>query len=107
MVIATSRVTSSSRPSIPPGPTSTLWAGCAGLCSLMQMVAVSVDVPYWISLNLNAPTTPATQFGFKVSVRPGASFCPRNTTRLSRQTSKLAMARGVEEGIPPCAQKIG
>jgi hypothetical protein len=42
----------------------------------MQMVAVCVDVPYWISLNLNAPTTPATQFGFKVSVRPGASFVP-------------------------------
>ena len=58
---------------------------CAkGSSWFMQMVAVSVDVPYWISLNLNAPTTPATQFGFKVSVRPGASR-PRNTTRLSRR----------------------
>ena len=48
---------------------------CAkGSSWFMQMVAVSVDVPFWISLNLNAPTTPATQFGFKVSVRPGASF---------------------------------
>ena len=56
----------------------------------MQMVAVSVDVPYWISLNLSAPTTPATQFGFKVAcVR--ASFRPRNTTRLSRQPSVRQM----------------
>ena len=52
----------------------------------MQMVAVSVDVPYW-----NAPTTPATQFGFKVSKRPRASFRPRNTTRLSRQPSVRQM----------------
>ena len=57
----------------------------------MQMVAVCVDVPYWISLNLNAPTTPATQFGFKVSKRPRASFRPRNTTRLSRQPSVRQM----------------
>ena len=50
---------------------------CAkGSSWFMQMVAVSVNVPYWISLNLNAPTTPATQFGFKVSVLPGASISP-------------------------------
>jgi hypothetical protein len=65
---------------------------CAkGSSWFMQMVAGSVNVPYWISLNLNAPTTPATQFGFKVSKRPRASFRPRNTTRLSRQPSVRQM----------------
>ena len=65
---------------------------CAkGSSWFMQMVAVSVDVPYWISLKINAPITPATQFGFKVSVRPEASFRPRNTTRLSRQPSVSQM----------------
>ena len=59
----------------------------------MQMVAVSVDVPYWISLNLNAPTTPATQFGFKVSVRPGASSSAQYDTTFTTARSSDARPR--------------